>query len=228
MCGRFTLTFTLEQIAEEFDISTGDLNWQPSYNVAPSHRAPVILQSSANKLSLIRWGIQMHIRKINQVKMVINIRKETIVEKQSFNQLILNNRCLILADGFYEWEKTRPGNKKNTPYYFFKDNKKIMAFAGLWDEGKELEGGGKAFAIITCPANQTVGKIHDRMPVILDKVEQERWLEGSSKQDLYPLLSPYPDEKIGSYMVSPRMNNTDYNNLDCINPVTIQQPGLGY
>jgi putative SOS response-associated peptidase YedK len=228
MCGRFTLTFTLEQIEEDFDLQKSDMDWQPSYNVAPSQYSPVMQQNEISKLSILPWGINMFLKKINQKKMLINIRKETLVEKHSFEHLVKNKRCVIPASGFYEWEQLAEKSRKKIPYYFKKKDNSLMIFAGLWNERVVDYHKINEFAIITCPANETGGKLHNRMPVILDKSNYAKWLSNTWTNDLYDLLKPYNDEKMDSYMVSPRINNPDYNNLDCIKAIPIEQPGLGY
>ena len=228
MCGRFTITFTLEQIEEEFDLPKNNMDWQPSYNVAPSQNSPVILQNGQKIISIYQWGLQMYIKKLNQVKMVINVRKETLIEKHSFDYLFKNNRCIIPASGFYEWEKKGVKTSPKTPFYFIKKDQKMMAFAGLWNERTDQNEKVYEFAIITCPANQIVGKLHNRMPVILDRDKQALWLSKDWSNDLNNLLTAYPDYQLDSYKVSPRINNPDYNNLDCIKPESSEQPGLGY
>ena len=152
---------------------------------------------------------------------MINARGETLSEKPSFKTAFKRRRCLILADGFYEWVKA-PGEKTKTPHYIQMKSKEIFAFAGLWEtwwapDGSEI----KSTTIITTEPNPLIAKLHHRMPVILPKAAQQIWIspEEMKPADLQHLLTAYPEEEMSYYPVSKIVNSPKNDVLDCINPV---------
>jgi putative SOS response-associated peptidase YedK len=219
MCGRYRLVRKKEVLAEIFDAGT-DEDWVPRYNVAPSQDAPVIRQDAiqpTRSLSLMRWGLIPFSAKDPKVGFkMINARAETIAEKPAFRELLQSRRCLIPADGFYEWAKE---GKAKVPYCFTLADDSVFAFAGLWDRWKNPQGEQvQTCSIITTNANPLVSEIHDRMPVILEPASYNLWLDpGFKKVDpLVELLRPYRANSMRSWRVSSRVNSVLNDDAACI------------
>ena len=222
MCGRFTLTIDPEDLREELDLGFMPTEIHPRYNVAPTQPVAVVVEPTQRKVELFQWGlVPSWAKDVTIGSRLINARSETLIEKPAFRKAFERRRCLILADGFYEWAK--PGEKvtRKTPYYFHLNSHKPFMFAGLWEfwrspEGKEL----RTCTIITCPANEQIAQFHDRMPVILSVEARWKWLEPRAKiPDLNPYLVPYPNGEINYYPVSPLVNNPAAEDAACIQPV---------
>lgn len=209
MCGRYTLGKP-QVIPKRFNTSNKLFLLNPSYNVAPSQTLPVIVKKSPNKISMMRWGFIPHWSKDKKFNM-INIRSETAKEKPYFNKILLNNRCLIPTDGFYEWKKVKLEKRlEKLPHYIFLKNHPVFAFAGLYSSIEDAEGKSyETFAILTCPPNFLVKPIHNRMPVILDRRDEERWLDPENKdsESLFKFLKPFPPSRMQAHPVSKLVNN---------------------
>lgn len=225
MCGRFTLTVSPEELQAAFpDFSIpGDI--PPSYNIAPSQPIPIIANDGENTLEFFLWGLIPSWTKPDKVGKysLINARSETAAEKPSFKNSFRRRRCLILTDGFYEWNKPASGGSK-TPYYFTLKDHRPFAFAGLWDIWISPDGDSiKSACILTTTPNQTVEAVHNRMPVILDPADYPIWLDPQEgKLDQFQsLLKPYPDEFMDSYPVSTYVNSPKNNSPQCIQPGTL-------
>ncbi len=214
MCGRFTLTvdeFLL--LVERFGIK-GDFpsEYQPSYNIAPTQKILVVLSGEEGKKArYFRWGlIPSWAKDPKKTKILINARSETVSEKPSFRSAFKKRRCLIPADGFYEWKKE--GNKK-TPFRFIQPGAGVFAFAGIWEEwrgeGDELL---QTVSILTKDANESVRAVHNRMPVILNPPEEEIWLQetGNLKQQI-DLLQKHESPMLEGYRVSEAVNSPKNN-----------------
>ncbi len=210
MCGRFTLTVDEFLIlVERFGI-TGDLpeEYQPSYNIAPSQKVLVVARGpEGNRAGFLKWGLLPSWAKEPQkARRLINARSETVSEKPSFRSAFKNRRCLIPADGFYEWKKE--GNKK-IPYRFYLPGEKVFAFAGIWEEWKG--GAGeiiRTVSILTQEADEKVKSVHDRMPVILSPAEEQIWLEEKNNlQKLIDLLEKHRGPELRAYQVSEDVNS---------------------
>ncbi len=225
MCGRFTLTVSPEELQAAFpDFQIpGDI--PPSYNIAPSQPIPVIPNDGKNQLDFFRWGLvpswtkEENFGKYN----FINARSETAGEKPSFKASFRRRRCLILADGFYEWSKSTKGQGK-TPYYFTLKDQSPFAFAGIWDVWYTPQGDPlKTAAILTTSPNQVVKPIHNRMPVILHPEEYHTWLDPQeeSPDRFKPLLGPYPAQLMQTYPVSSYVNSPKNNSPQCIQASTL-------
>jgi putative SOS response-associated peptidase YedK len=172
-------------------------------------------------MRLMRWGLVPHWAKDLSVgNRMINARGETVAEKPSFRRAFHERRCLILADGFYEWQ--REGKRKQA-YYVARRDREPFAFAGLW-EVWQPPGGGDAVescTIITTDANELVGEFHHRMPVILDAEHHDLWLDADAdEQSLLELLRPYPADLMEAWPVSDTVNSPKHETPDCIQPVT--------
>jgi putative SOS response-associated peptidase YedK len=222
MCGRFVRKATAEEICDEFELDPGDLGMElaPRYNIAPGQQAAAVLFDGRRKLAGLQWGLIPFWAKDPKIGYrMINARAETLASKPSFRNSLKKKRCLIVADGFYEWQKQ--GNRK-TPMYLRLKSGKPFGFAGLFDDWKSPEGKDvRTCAIITTSANQLVKPIHDRMPVILPKDAYAAWLgqEGGDLGEALGLLRPFPEKEMDAYQVSPIVNRPEHDAPDCIQPV---------
>lgn len=204
MCGRFSLTSDEQQLNLFFELSGGTAPYIPRYNGAPTQMLPVITNKETSKLQYFRWGlIPYWAKEINRIPL-INAKSETIETKPSFKSIFKNKRCLVPADGFYEWVH----NGRKLPYRFTLKNESLFAFAGVWDSWKDQNNECiYSFAILTTKANEVVSPVHDRMPVILEKEQFKEWLNQSDEQKLKEMLRPIPAEKMDKYRVSERVNS---------------------
>ncbi|MGD6815862.1 SOS response-associated peptidase [Metabacillus sp. 84] len=216
MCGRFTQTFD-ETIFDYFPVSNhSELAIQATFNAAPSQAVLAVAGKEGQyKAGQLHWGLVPFWSKSKKGTGIINARAETVAEKPSFRHLIGSKRCLILADSFYEWERT---DKGKVPFRFMLQSEQPFAFAGLWDRwqanGKELI----TCTIITTEANQLVREVHDRMPVMLDASAAYHWLDDAPDEALGRLL-PYDSEKMMKYEVTAKVNSPAYNEAECTQPV---------
>lgn len=219
MCGRYTIT-KLPAEPPLADSSLADNAFQANYNVAPTHACPVIPQADPNHIHLYRWGLIPHwARDMKIGYRMINARAETLAEKSSFKNPLQRSRCLVLADGFYEWKKD--GSNKQ-PYRITLNQGGIMTLAGLYDQWRSPEGQMiYSFTIITTEPNSLMANIHDRMPVILDSVGAEKWLQqGLPQEDALNMLRPYDADSMQAYPVSKAVGNVRNNDVSLIAPVS--------
>ena len=219
MCGRYTLATPVERLAEEFGFDASSVDLPPNYNVAPTQGvAAVLAEGGERRLEVLRWGLIPSWADDPQIgSRMINARAETAPEKPSFRRAFRERRCLIPADGFYEWKRT-DGSKQ--PYYIYMKEGRPFAFAGLWESWKD-DGGPeiRSCAILTTKPNALAGEIHDRMPVILPAGSYDVWLEPEADRDeLYGLLAPYPEDEMEAYPVSRFVNSPSNNDPRCIEP----------
>jgi putative SOS response-associated peptidase YedK len=210
MCGRFTLTLDPGELQESLNLGEITFEYQPRYNIAPTQPVAVVREAQSRKVELFRWGlVPSWAKDISIGDRLINARSETLSEKPSFKNAFARQRCLILADGFYEWHRAASGPK--TPYYFKLKTGKPFAFAGLWEfwrssEGDEL----RTCTIITCMANDLVAQHHERMPVILPLSVQYSWLAPQTPAaGLVSLMAPYPPDDMSAYAVSKAVNSPE-------------------
>lgn len=195
MCGRYTLTYNIETIAQTFSAQNtlAESKNSPRYNIAPTQGIVAVMQNGARHLDLLRWGLIPSWAKDESIgNKMINARAETLAEKASFKRLLHKRRCLIVADGFYEWKSEGRGPKQ--PMYFSLQHHEPFAFAGLWDSWKSPDGELlRTCTIITTDANELVAPVHNRMPVILPTQAYNEWLDPTlgDEQVLLPLLKPY-------------------------------------
>ncbi len=219
MCGRYTLTCTPEVLAEEFRLeAVPDL--RPRYNVAPSQGVACVragLRSRKREAVLLRWGLIPSWAGDPAMGMkLINARAETVAEKPSFRKPFRERRCLVPADGYYEWK--REGSRKQ-PYHIRLNSERPFAFAGLWDrwtgkDGKTIE----SCTILTTTPNERLASIHDRMPVILQPAVYEPWLDPGLQDAarLVPFLTPYPGDAMIAVAVSRRVNDPRVDDARCL------------
>ena len=224
MCGRFTLTIgedELRQLMPEFIMEFG---WQPRYNVAPSQTVATVRNDGRRAITATRWGLVPSWAKDPAIgNRLINARAESLAEKPSFRGPFQRQRCLILADGFYEWQKL-PGGSGKQPLRIRLKTGRPFALAGLWDRWRDPDGSDLLTStIITTAANRLLEPVHDRMPVILPPAAWDRWLDpGPVPPDrLAPCLQPYPPEEMEAYPVSPLVNSPAHDEPACIQPVTL-------
>lgn len=209
MCGRFTVNYTYEQMLEYLnkEYSIFDFDYElPRYNVSPGQQVLSVIYDGNNyRAGTFKWGlIQPFSKDEKSGYKMINARSESIEEKVSFKDSFFNKRCLILSDGFYEWDNVT-GTKK--PYYITFENRKMMAYAGIWS--RYVKDGRSIYtcSIITTSANSLVGSIHERMPVILDSDDAKKWLNSDNDLMLLKsLLHQYPTEKLSMIEVSKKVN----------------------
>jgi putative SOS response-associated peptidase YedK len=218
MCGRFTLHHTADEIASQFGVQQTLFPLQPRYNIAPSQPVAVVLEAAgARCLDAYRWGLVPFWAKDPRIgSRMINARAETLAEKPSFRAALVRRRCLIPADGFYEWKKE---GKARRPYHIRLRDGAPFAFAGLYEEWQAPDGAPlRTCAIITVEPNGLMAAIHNRMPAILGADARAAWMDPALKnpQDLLQLLTPYPDGEMEAYPVSTRVNVPTFDDPACI------------
>lgn len=217
MGDRYTITADKSKMASRFDVEILDA-YQPHYNAAPTHILPVITQGSKG-LSFFYWGeIPDWSKNKSIASKLIYAEGETVAEKASTKQQFLNARCIIPADGFYEWK--RVSKKGKIPHRFIFGDNEIRSFAGLWEEFEDNEGNNiHTFKIITTTANGLLSEMNARMPVIFEKEQEKIWLDpNSDPEELQQLLQPYSSDKMGSYTVSPQFKDPNNEGPSLIEP----------
>jgi putative SOS response-associated peptidase YedK len=221
MCGRFSLFLDAETLQDEFGLTEVSPEYGPHYNVAPTQPVAVITNVQNRRMEMMRWGLVPYWAKDPSIgSKMINARSETIQEKPSFKNAFQKRRCLIPADGFYEWLRGAPGKSASTPYYFHLVEHKPFAFAGLWEFWKSAEGQElRTCTIITTSANELVARVHERMPVILTGESLNTWLSPVPVDRLLSLLKPYPPELMASYPVSRAVNSPDRDSPELVAPL---------
>ena len=220
MCGRFALKAPPRSIQEHFHLPEA-VDLAPRYNIAPSQPVAVVRHLPGNsfpQLNMLRWGLVPHWAKDMKIGYkLINARGETLKHKPSFRSAFKKRRCLIVADGFYEWRRY---GKIHQPFYVQLKKESVFGFAGLWEswngpDGKIVE----STAIITTAPNELIREIHDRMPVILHPEQYDTWLLDATRDDtLQDLLAPYPADEMVAFRVSPEVNSPQNDSLDCMIP----------
>ncbi len=207
MCGRYVLA-EINALASRFGVA-GDLpSVAPRYNVAPTQVMPVVVKHSPNSLVLMRWGLAPSWAKEGKTEpTLINARAETLAQKPTFRRLLASQRCLVPASGFYEWKQTETGK---IPHYIALKDEPLFGFAGLYDRWTDDQGTEiLSYTIITTAPNDLMASIHNRMPAILGRDEEEFWLNPDETEAgrLLPLLRPYPADKMKATPVSRAVNN---------------------
>ena len=221
MCGRFTLATEADKLRWAFPGFVFPDEIRPRYNIAPSQNVTAVLNDAVDRARELKWGLVPHWAQDPKIgNRMINARSETLHEKPAFRNAYRRRRCLIFADGFYEWRKD-PGAKTKTPVYIRLASEAPFAFAGLWERW-EPTGESPLFSctIITTEPNPLVAEIHNRMPVILPAEDHAAWLAcGDTPPDaLSGLLGPYPASEMVARPVSRRVNNPRVDSPDCIAP----------
>ena len=222
MCGRYTLTSTPDQIIAAFGLG-GISDLSPRYNIAPTQNVAAVRfaeNEAKRELVFLRWGLIPSWAKDEKIgNRMINARGETVAAKPSFRHAFKKQRCLIVADGFYEWKKL--SGKKKQPYLIHAKNKEPFAFAGLWESWRSGDGELESCTIITTNANGMMETLHDRMPVILNRDDYETWLDPDFREAdaLEKLLAPCPDDFLEAYAVSTLVNSPRNETAECLEPL---------
>ncbi|UTE73092.1 SOS response-associated peptidase [Rossellomorea marisflavi] len=219
MCGRFSLIESVHELQQQFEFElSADLH--PRFNIAPSQEVfSIISDGKKRRGGTLRWGLVPHWAKEAKIGYkMINARAEGIDEKPSFKEPFRKKRCLIIADGFYEWKKV---DDRKQPYRFIMKDRKPFAFAGLWETWKKGDAPLHTCTIITTTPNSVTEDIHDRMPVILKREDYDRWLDPSNQavDKLKSLLVPYPAEEMELYPVSELVNSPKNDVADVLSPL---------
>lgn len=221
MCGRFEIHSTLEIIAKIFKIDPGTFDIKPNYNIAPSQDVAVVMNDGKkNCLASCHWGfVPAWCKELKTGYRMINARAETASEKPAFRAAFRRRRCLVVADGFYEWQRAGAGKQ---PYFIRMRDDRPFGFAGLWEswEGPD-HSAVESCTILTTEANPAVRPIHDRMPVILAPAEYSRWLDPALQrpEELRGLLRPYAPEAMMAYAVDRYVNHPGNEGPRCIEPL---------
>ena len=232
MCGRFTLTSPTEEIAGYFRVFVS-AELQPRYNVAPTQPVACVRQSPEGERELVelRWGLIPYWAKDASIgNRMINARAETVAEKSAYKEPFRRRRCLVVADGFYEWKRL---NGTKQPYFIFMADQKPFGFAGLWDRWNPRSGPAddriaagsaervESCSFVTTEPNELLEPIHDRMPAIVPPEHWETWLDPGTRdlEALREILGPYPAEAMCAYPVSTHVNSPDNDDAECIKPL---------
>ncbi|WP_462413511.1 SOS response-associated peptidase [Neobacillus sp. Marseille-QA0830] len=224
MCGRFTLTATVDELIDRFDIESflDEESYAASYNIAPSHSVlAVINDGHANRMGFLKWGLIPSWAKDPSIgNKLINARAETLAEKPSFRQSYRKKRCLIIADSFYEWK--RHGDQTKTPMRIKMKTGNLFGMAGLWEHWKSPAGESVfSCTVVTTVPNGLMSGIHDRMPVILKPEDEKTWLSPSTTDFnvLQSLLVPFDQNEMEAYEVSPMVNSPKNNSVELIQKI---------
>ena len=222
MCGRFTLTVDPADLQDAFADFKFPAKFAPRFNIAPSQPVLAIPNDGKNKADFFVWGLIPSWAKDPAIgNRLINARGETLAEKPSFRGGYKYKRCLILANGFYEW-KTQPGTKTRVPHFIHLKSGAVFAFAGLWDEWHSSDGSTlRSCTIVTTSPNDLMSQIHDRMPVILPPSDYGEWLDASPRtpDSLAHLIRPFPADLMEAYPVSPLVNSPANDRPECLSPI---------
>jgi putative SOS response-associated peptidase YedK len=225
MCGRTYKTYTNEELLYRYlnlkPVAFPEI--QPNYNMAPTQETWVLRANHGeNEFAMMRWGLvpfwAKDIKSADRYSM-INAKSEEIREKRSFKAAYEKRRCLIPMSGFFEWKKEETGSK--TPYCVHLKNEPVMSLAGIWEHWKSKEETEEvtSYSIITTVANKVMQNIHARMPVILDRQDEEAWLHSEKEGDIRGLLKPCPPEWIDAYPITPLVNSPRNNRPEVLQPV---------
>lgn len=216
MCGRFTLHMPWSELVKLYRVHDRP-NLKPRYNIAPTQDILAIRldQDGQQEPVQLRWGLKPFWAKDDKIGYsTINARAETVAKKPAFRDAFKKRRCLIAADGYYEWKKLEDGSKQ--PYRITLKPEQPFSFAGLWEHWEKDDRVIESCTIIVTDANDLTRDIHGRMPVILDSGDYDAWLDGSDGRDL---LRPYPSEKMDSYAVSRAVGNVKNTGAELIEPI---------
>lgn len=228
MCGRYRLSRRKQIVAEHFDVPEDGEDWTPRYNIAPTQPVPVIRKTpnQFREMVFLRWGlIPSWATDLSIGATTINARAETVSTTASFRDAFRSQRCLIPADGFYEWQRN---GKTKQPYCFEVSDGQLFAFAGLWDRWIDPQGRAvESCTILTTAPNKMLSDLHDRMPVILPLEEYDAWLNipGDLGRAL-DLLIPFPGA-MRRYPVSTRVNQAQNEDAECAREVELESPPQG-
>lgn len=226
MCGRITLTVKPEVLLESFPVDEVPEDFQPHFNLAPTQDLAVITNREPRKIQLYRWGLlPFWAKSLKEGARMINARSDSVATKPAFKKAFERKRCLVLADGFYEWKAL--DKKRKQPYFIGLAGRQPFAFAGLWESWRPPEGGDPVHTctVITTEAGKKMAALHDRMPVILPPDAWPTWLGDKPPELLLELLA-HPVEELESYPVSKLVNSPANDTPECLEPAPEDEPGL--
>lgn len=219
MCGRYSLASDVEELVEVFDVPLPAFEHVPRYNIAPTQLAPVVARDRrGRRMGLMRWGLIPFWAKDPAIgSRQINARSETAARRPAFKDALARRRCLVPADGFYEWA-LEAGRKQ--PYWISSPGQ-LLSFAGLWDRWKPGEGEPVySFTILTREATPELRAVHDRVPVIVGPPDRERWLDRSTgSAELAALMDRSSDPPLAARRVSTWVNDPDHDDPSCVEPL---------
>lgn len=226
MCGRYTLHQSPHELAKRYNLATAPTDVHDNFNVAPGQFMPIVTMSDSGDptVETMKWGlIPFWAKDPNIGYKMINARAESVFEKPAWRSVILRKRCLIPADGFYEWKKLQESAKeRKRPFYIHPKQLDIFSFAGVWETWKDEHGNEwKTYSIVTTEPNKEMSGIHDRMPVILHQEDEAAWLEPSrvTRDSIEPLLRPLEDNSLEMYEVSDDVNSPKNNTALLLAPL---------
>jgi len=226
MCGRYTISTSIDALAKRFHATPSRALLAPTYNAAPSQALPAIFNTNPHEITLSAWGfVPEWADGRPDVKPLINARGETVATKPTFRQAFKTKRCLVVADGFYEWKRA---GKRKVPYRMALQSGEPFAFAGIWSTVHDTTGPPyTTFAIITTEANDLVASVHNRMPVMLHARDEADWLNAQlAPEDAQALLVPFPADLLTLAEVSPNVNSPTSNTPDLLQSVSDGQRHL--
>lgn len=222
MCGRYTLTSPVEVLEKRFRCNAGQLTLFPRYNIAPGQECPVVVVEEEKLIKMMKWGLVPFWAEDASIgNKMINARAESVRKKPSYRKCFKDRRCLVLADGFFEWGRLE-GRTGKVPIRYTLKSGEPFAFAGMWEKWKSPEGEILySFTIITTDANSLIKPVHNRMPVILKKEDETTWLDhqNSDPEELEKSLKPFPSDQMEGYEVSTVVNSPTNDTESCIEPV---------
>jgi putative SOS response-associated peptidase YedK len=219
MCGRYTDTKREKRLLVRMSIEQAEIEFTPRYNIAPTQQASIIAQGGNGfELRSASWGLIPSWATDERIgNSLINARGETLTSKPAFREAYKKRRCLVLADGFYEWQKV-PGGKQ--PVYIRMREGKQFAFGGLWERWQDGQREVETFCIVTVEPNDVCARVHDRMPLILAEADFLTWLDAKgSPESVAGLLKPYAPEEMESFPVSNLVNSPRNETADCVKPI---------
>lgn len=219
MCGRYTLTVPLSNLVDTFQVEPPEFDYVPRFNIAPTQKVPVVAQDSrGRRMGLLQWGlVPSWADDPSMGSRLINARWETVGEKPSFRSAFRRRRCLVPADGFFEWKKEGEGK---TPYWIHRADRESLAFAGLWERWEPREGDPLfTFTILTTEAIPEIREIHPRMPLVLPPSDWDQWMDSETDtQALSRVLQEYRGPSLAAFPVSTRVNTPRNDDPSLIQP----------
>ncbi|MCS6824099.1 MAG: SOS response-associated peptidase [Cytophagaceae bacterium] len=228
MASRYSLAKPREVLSNRYGVPVPE-SWKPRYNVAPGQEMPVITNRRKDELSFFKWGfVPNWSLDDSSATNLFNAKAENILTKAPFKQAARTQRCIVLADGYFEWKKT---GKNKLPYRITLVTDEVFAFAGLWDYWENPNDGKiiNTYTIITVPANRLLQELNDRMPVILTQETEQMWLSDKLPESAYnEILKPYNPDKMSFYQAHRVVNSTAYDYPECIQPAPKIYPGETY
>lgn len=224
MCGRTSLFPPALELERRFDAAIAEgVDYQPRYNISPGSHVEVITNVNPAQIDQFHWGLIPHWAD-HVDDGFINARAETAPEKPAFRDAWKDRPCLVLSSGFYEWRSVNGG--RTQPYRIYRDEGPTFAMAGLWQETVVDEQRIRSVTILTTEPNDLVAPIHDRMPVVLPREDEARWL-GEEPDDRHALCRPYPEDDLDAYEIDTQVNNPGNDDATVIEPADRTQAGIG-